>query len=182
MSGPFFCLSPCSPTSLQGLSTDLVAPVTCGERGGSGGAASSGVGLALSQAREDCPSCRCLCPRTSLAHRGSGGPSGWPVSAASSLPASHLPSCYPTPLFSPPSFSVQLSPVSVSGFVLQTGRFLVSHLGNWCYLLKVTLELQPAGVRRSGIELKGVEIGWKQEEDLSGVISVLWVAGSLWAF
>ena len=64
----------------------------------------------------------------------------------------------------------------------QAGRFLVSHLSNWCYLLKVTLELQPAGVRRSGIELKGVEIGWKQEEDLSGVISVLQVAGSLWAF
>ena len=48
--------------------------------------------------------------------------------------------------------------------------------------MKVTLELQPAGVRRSGIELKGVEIGWKQEEDLSGMISVLQVAGSLWAF
>ena len=104
------------------------------------------------------------------------------MSAATPLPASHLPPRHPTPLFSPPSFSVQLSPVSVSGFVLQTGRFLVSHLGNWCYLLKVTLELQPAGVRRSGIELKGVEIGWKQEEDLSGVISVLQVAGSLWAF
>lgn len=145
-------------------------------------AASSGVGLALSQAREDCPSCRCLCPRTSPARHGSGGPSGWPVSAASPLPASHLPQRHPTPLFSPPSFSVQLSPVSVSGFVLQAGRFLVSHLSNWCYLLKVTLELQPAGVRRSGIELKGVEIGWKQEEDLSGVISVLQVAGSLWAF
>lgn len=40
--------------------------------------------------------------------------------------------------------------------------------------MKVTLELQPAGVRRNRIELKGVEIGWKQEEDLSGVISVLW--------
>lgn len=46
--------------------------------------------------------------------------------------------------------------------------------------MKVTLELQPAGVRRNRIELKGVEIGWKQEEDLSGVISVLLVAGG-WA-
>lgn len=99
----------------------------------------------------------------------------WVAGVCSLLLACQSPA--PTPLFSPPSFSVQLSPVSVSGFVLQTGRFLVSHLGNWCYLLKVTLELQPAGVRRSRIELKGVEIGWKQEEDLSGVISVLLVAG-----
>ena len=132
-------------------------------------AASAGVGLVLSQAREVCPSCRCPCPLTSLARGASGGPSGWPVSAASSFSARHLP-----PPLSSLHLPSQSSPISVSGFVLQTGRFVVSHLGNWCYLLKVTLELQPAGVRRNRIELKGVEIGWKQEEDLSGVISVLW--------
>lgn len=43
VSGPFFCLWPCSPTSCQGFSTDLLAPVTCGEHRRSGLSAQGSV-------------------------------------------------------------------------------------------------------------------------------------------
>lgn len=179
-SGLCFCPWSCSPTAGEGL------PAGCAARWGHWG---SGLSVQGSDQWG-----------WAGAHTGPRGPSQlqvprpacfpgllrfrgplWVVPVCSLLFACQSPPLPPphprTPLFSPPSCSVQFSPVS--GFVLQTRRFLFSHLGNWCYLLKVTLELQPAGVRRSGIELKGVEIGWKQEEDLSGMISLLQVASSL---
>lgn len=95
--GSASALGPAPPLRVR-VSPQGVRPVGgTGARGSLYREATSGVGLVLAQAHEDHPSSRCPGPRASLACCGSGGPSGWSLSAASSLPASRLPSPSPSP-------------------------------------------------------------------------------------